>query len=127
MELKLTFDGRSAILIVLTLACVYGIYLGTSLALAARDLQSETTLMKQRIETLKSGNRDQLSMTETLEVAALGMQLQMNPNLLKDVEIEADKSLVRGLGILMVSLLAAIGLFFFYRKDQSRRAANANA
>jgi len=66
-------------------------------------------------------------MQETLEVAALGMQLKLEPNFLENLEIEEGKNLLRGYAILACSLLGAGALFVYYRRRSTSRQPTGNA
>ena len=127
MQLKINFDGRNFAVLALAMVCVLGIYSGASLAIAANDSKVKTEAMKVKIEKIRSGKSDQLSMQEKLEVAALGMQLKWEPNFLENVEIEAGKNLLRGYAILACSLLGAGALFVYYRRRSTSRQPTGNA
>ena len=127
MELKINFDGRNLAVLALAMVCVLGIYSGASLAIAANDSKVKIEAMKVKIEKIRSGKSDQLSMQETLEVAALGMQLKLEPNFLENLEIEEGKNLLRGYAILACSLLGAGALFVYYRRRSTSRKPTGNA
>ena len=126
MELKLNFNGRTLLLAALAAACLYGLYSGASLLSAAHDLQRETALLQQRIEKVKAGKTD-LNPTEMLEIAAVGMQEQMNPGFLKGVEVAADDNVARGYLLFAGSVVASLVLAAYYWKSAPSRVPEQGA
>ncbi|BEV08526.1 hypothetical protein [Methylophilus sp. DW102] len=119
MELNIKFDGRVLIAIAISIVCVIGLYQGAVKTVYAQEELSQAQTIKETMIKIKNKQIkvDDLPLQEALMIAALGMQLGLNPQYLEQAIEYEQKELYTGIGILVVSIMGFMLLALGVKKS----------
>lgn len=107
MEMNIKFDARVLIAIAISIVCAIGLYQGAVKTVNAQEELSQAQTIKETILKIKNKQIkvDDLPMQEALMIAALGMQLGLNPQYLEQAIEYEQKELYTSIGILAASIM----------------------
>lgn len=108
MEIKLSVNAnsRSILRFAMVVICILGFVYGAKKVWDGYETHRSAQEMQEMVVNFKN-NKDKLSLAETLQAGALGLQSVVNPNWLKDLEEGAQKDIQDGTAV------CALALFIF--------------